>query len=149
MNLSQATRSCACGLFAAIILSGCAEKKQSSEMSFKDCIEIVPQKVRGLSVQGPRTESNVIKDMVPFNCKLNEWFATYASENSITKASVDLSITVDHIGEILTASIEKSTVDDPAFSKNLLKMAYSIEFSYWGEEKEGETIIRYPVRLSL
>mgnify|MGYP003564965954 CR=1 FL=1 len=125
-----------------IVPTRCSKKEDNQKA--RPCVQIIPEKVRGLKIKGDRSKKNVIGNMVGFVCHLKEIYKKRLTEKSNLKGGIVLRFTVEDIGEIGKWSIERNTIDDEKFISAIKQAIGLLEFNYYtGETRETE--IFYPI----
>ncbi len=121
----------------------CGKNKESAKP--EDCYEIFPKTVDGLKITGERSERNIIKHMVPFVCYLQELYQKRLQEKPDLKGILELRILVEFNGEVMSYSIERTSIEDPLFLKEVKHRLAFLSFDSYGQFN-SETEFIYPIR---
>ncbi|MBD3346876.1 MAG: AgmX/PglI C-terminal domain-containing protein [Chitinivibrionales bacterium] len=124
----------------------CKCSKQSEADDQKHCYDTIPNKVAGLKVEGERTKRNIIKNMVPYVCRIKEIYAEAQKGNPDLKGMIELRFVVEFQGEVTTIEIQRKTIEDEQFISEFMKVIRSLEFDYFGSHN-SETEVVYPIKL--
>ena len=122
------------------LLAACSseEKKQQP----KDCMENIPTSISGLKIKGIRSEKNVIKNLWPVVCRAQEMYREALKKHPELKGILELKLVVEFNGEIGPHSIERSTLKNRAFEKQILRLIQFMDFDPFGSQNsEAEILI--------
>lgn len=121
----------------------CGKKKEPAKP--QDCYKTFPKAVKGLKITGERSERNIIKHMVPFVCDLQELYQKRLQKKPDLKGTLELRILVEFNGEIMSYSIERTSIEDALFLKEVKHRLAFLSFDSYGPFN-SETEFIYPVR---
>jgi TonB family protein len=128
------------GAFGLMVTKGCQQSEETSTSSAEE----IPKKVRGLKVQGPRTEANVIANMAPVIRSMQNIYQEHLERNQSLSGKIKLRITVEWTGDVGLIEIADSSLSDPEFERAVLLPIQSFDFDGWSESDE-DTEILYPI----
>lgn len=129
-------------LLIAVGLIACGG--QNSDTQGKSAGPAIPKDVSGLEIKGPRTKANVLHNMAGAVHKMQEIYKEHLKRNPGLKGRIELKLTVEWNGEIMQIATGRSTLQDEAFEKALLRPLQFMDFDGWDASNE-ETEILYPV----
>ncbi|MDY6903738.1 MAG: hypothetical protein SWH61_03540 [Thermodesulfobacteriota bacterium] len=134
-------------LLAAVFVSGCTFLSLRPEFDPQACMETIPRRVPGLEIlSGPRTEKNIIRDMVPAVCNGRVLFRRMAAQNdALTPGTVVFRVLVEYTGEVYAADIHSSTIQSETFLQEVSDFIMDTDFIYWADINQAETVFLYPV----
>jgi hypothetical protein len=130
---------------AFVLLASCAANPQQSAFDPKTCFEKIPDSVKGLRiVSGPRTEKNIIRDMVPPICHGHALFRHMKSKGQDIKAgTVVFRVVVEYTGEVANAWIEETTIQSEVFLREVSDFIMDTDFVIWAGD-DRDTVFLYP-----
>ena len=114
--------------------------------NIKDCLASVPEDITGLKVlEGSRTETSIIRDMVPIVCRARKIFEGMRAEEGTFKAgSMTLRVSVEFNGEVIQVKIEESDITDRQFQNKIVNLVVVSDFAYQGRE-DTDSVFLYPI----
>jgi len=122
---------------------GCGKDKAPAKA--EDCLAQIPESVDGLRIEGERPEKNIIVNMVPFICGIQDLYQKRLAEKPELKGSLELKILVEFNGEIISYAIDRVTIDDTVLVKEIKHRLGFLDFDPYGRFNT-ETEFTYPVR---
>jgi hypothetical protein len=135
-----------CTLAIFFLLDACVLHTQRVSFDPKKCLENIPRRVKGLKiVSGPRTERNIIRDMVPAVCSGHALFKYMKTKGEeISPGYVVLHVAVEYTGEVAYVKIEETTIQSEKFLREIKDFVMETDFVLWGAD-DGDTVFLYPV----
>jgi hypothetical protein len=129
-----------------LLLAACALHTQRASFDPKKCLANIPRRVKGLKiVSGPRTEKNVIRDMVPALCSGYALFKDMETKGEeISPGSVVLRVIVEYTGEVAYVGIEETTMQSEKFLRRIKDFVMETDFVSWGAD-DRDTVFLYPL----
>jgi hypothetical protein len=129
-----------------LLLAACVPRTQRSSFDPKKCMEHMPRRVKGLTiVSGPRTERNIIREMVPAMCSGHALFKHMKTEGEeISPGYVVLRIIVEYTGEVASVEVEETTIQSEKFLCGIKDFVMETDFVLWAVDDE-DTVFLYPV----
>lgn len=123
----------------------CSPYIQRSSSDANNCFEIIPRHVKGLTVvSGPRSKQSIILDMVPVICNGHTLFEYMKSKGKkLTAGSVTFKVTVEYTGEVLSATIEDTTIQSEEFLCKVSNFIMDMDFVVWARD-DKDTVFFYP-----
>jgi hypothetical protein len=111
------------------------------------CLDIIPREVKGLQIlAGPRTEANIIRDMVPAICNGHALFRQMqAREPGLKAGTASFKVVVEYTGEVNAVSIEETTLTSRAFLQSFSDFIMDSDFTPWARSDEDSVFV-YPAR---
>jgi hypothetical protein len=118
---------------------------QRSSFNYTKCPENIPRRVKGLKIiSGPRSEKNIIRDMVSPICSGHALFKHMKSKGQeINPGYVVFRVVVEYTGEVAYAGIEETTIQSKTFLREVKDFIMDTDFIFWGED-DKDTIFLYP-----
>jgi TonB family protein len=110
--------------------------------------ETIPKDVPGLEIQGPRTKANVIANMEPAVRTMRKIYEKHRERNPALEGRIELKLSVDWNGEIMQIEVGRSTMNDPAFEKEVVRPLQFMDFDAWSTAEEDTDIV-YPVEFEI
>lgn len=137
-------------LLAAVAIAAfcaCSPVNHTADFDPRTCLDIIPRKVKGLRIlAGPRTEANIIRDMVPAVCNGQALFQKMqAREPGLTAGTVSFKVVVEYTGEVNAVSIEETTLNSRAFLQAVSDFIANSDFTPWARSDEDSVFV-YPAR---
>ncbi len=123
------------------IAVACSSDNTSGQADIRNDIK---EKIPGLEVSGTRSEKNVINNVWPVICRAQELYQERLKDNPGLNGMVKLKIFVEFNGEIGAYSIVRSTLDDPVFEGQLMRVISFMDFDFYGPHN-SETEILLPI----
>jgi hypothetical protein len=135
-----------CTTAIVFLLSSCGLHTKRASFDPKKCMENIPRQVKGLKiVSGPRTERNVIRDMVPAVCSGHALFKHMKTKGEeISSGYVVLHVVVEYTGEVAYVGIEETTIQSEKFLGGIKDFVMETNFVLWGGD-DRDTVFLYPV----
>ncbi|MDY6854382.1 MAG: hypothetical protein SWO11_06685 [Thermodesulfobacteriota bacterium] len=101
--------------------------------------------MKGLTVvSGPRSKQSIILDMVPVICNGHTLFEYMKSKGKkLTAGSVTFKVTVEYTGEVLSATIEDTTIQSEEFLCKVSNFIMDMDFVVWARD-DKDTVFFYP-----
>jgi hypothetical protein len=129
-----------------LLLAACVLHTQRASFDPKKCMETIPRRVKGLKiVSGPRTEKNVIRDMVSSVCSGHALFKHMKTKGEeINPGSIVLHVVVEYTGEVAYVGIEETTIQSETFLRKIKDFVMETDFVSWGAD-DRDTVFLYPV----
>lgn len=133
-------------MVVSLITSACVSPTRQSRFDPKTCMQSVPDHIDGLRiVQGPRTEKNIIRDMVPAVCNGQVLFRLMqAGDATLECGSVVFRVVVEYTGEVRSVTVHETTIASETFLKKVCEMVESSDFTPW-TRNDTDTLFFYPV----
>jgi hypothetical protein len=133
-----------------MLLISCSTTSKQPSFDPKTCLENIPKNVKGLKiVSGPRTEKNIIRDMVSPICSAYALFRHLKSkDHEINDGHVVFRVIVEYTGEVAYAGIEETTIQSEYFLREVRDFIMDTDFVLWGGD-DRDTIFLYPVKFNL
>ena len=125
----------------------CSPVNPAADFDPRTCLDIIPREVKGLQIlAGPRTEANIIRDMVPAICNGHALFhRIQAREPGLTAGTVSFKVVVEYTGEVNAVSIEETTLNSRVFLQAVSDLIANSDFTPWARSDE-DSVFLYPVR---
>jgi hypothetical protein len=135
-----------CTIAITFLLAACVLNTQRASFDPKRCLGNIPRRVKGLKiVSGPRTEKNVIRDMVPAICTGHALFKDMKTKGEeINPGYVVLHVIVEYTGEVAYVGIEETTIQSEKFLRRIKDFVMETDFVSWGAD-DRDTVFLYPV----
>lgn len=119
-------------VFAAtfLLLTSCLGQKIQTSFDPKTCLEIVPERVKGLQIiKGPRNEKSIIRDMVFPICNGHALFQRIQSEGGgINPGTVVFYVVVEYTGEVMSVSVKGNTIHSKYFTRRVSDFIMNTDF---------------------
>jgi hypothetical protein len=128
------------------LMAACSSIIQKPAFDPKRCIETIPARVKGLQIlSGPRSEKNIIRDMVPVVCNGHMLFKRMNTEgNQVNAGRVVFKVLVEYTGEVNRVKVEETTIKSDMFLKRLSNIIMDTDFTFWGKDS-NDTEFLYPI----
>lgn len=135
-----------CTVASIFLLTACVLHTQRASFDPKRCMKNIPHRVKGLKiVSGPRTERNIIRDMVPAVCSGHALFKDMKTEGEeINPGHVVLHVVVEYTGEVAYAGIQETTIQSEKFLRTIKNFVMETDFVFWGAD-DRDTVFLFPV----
>jgi hypothetical protein len=133
----------------ALCITACHDRSESAApFDFGDCLENIPEQVEGLKIiSGPRTQQNIIHDMVPAICGGHALFERMKeSGDAIEPGSVVFRVVVEYTGEVNRVTVEETTIQSEPFVRKVRDLVLNTDFVYWRGKDDDDSEFVYPVR---
>ena len=113
--------------------------------AMKDCLDFIPKNVKGLSIlEGSRSKASIIRDMVPVMCAGESLFRHMQKMGEpIKPGRATFQVTVEFNGEVVTATVEDTTIQSKSFLNKIRRSILERDFVAWNRE-ETDTRFVYP-----
>ena len=130
-----------------LLLTACAKGPSHNTFDPRTCLETVLSHVDGLRIlAGPRSEANIIRDMVPAICNGQVLFRKMQIVDGMLKPGmVVFRVVVEYTGEVKNVSVKETTIASAAFIAQVSAMIESTDFVFWARD-DTDTVFIYPVR---
>jgi hypothetical protein len=133
----------------ALAIASCGDSpgdRTSKPVSYKDCVDNVPDSVRGLKLfSGPRSEKSVVRDMRPAICSGYVLFERMrATGVEIEPGSVVFRVVVEYTGEVNQVTIEETTIQSEEFLRKLRELVLTTDFVMWRNDDDADSSFLYP-----
>jgi hypothetical protein len=133
---------------ASLLIAACdsPHSRSSEPISYKDCVDNVPDSVRGLKLlSGPRSEKSVVRDMTPAICSGHVLFERMRADGQgIEPGSVVLRVVVEYTGEVNQVTIEETTIQSDVFLSKLRSLVLNTDFVMWRDDHDADSEFLYP-----
>lgn len=115
--------------------------------SLQACLESVPKNVKGLKIiEGSRSKSSIINDMVPIVCRGRALFEQMQSKDSSnTMGSITFRVVVEYTGEVVTVRVQQTDIPSRPFVNQMIRLVGNSDFVNWPRE-DKDTVFVYPMR---
>ena len=135
-----------CTIAITFLLAACMLNTRRTSFDPKKCLEDIPRRVKGLKiVSGPRTEKNLIREMVPAICSGHLLFKDMKTKGEeISPGYVVLHVIVEYTGEVAYVGIEETTIQSETFLREIKNFVMERDFVSWGAD-DRDTVFLYPV----
>lgn len=130
-----------------IMLSFGCSSEGNGKVDPRNCREIIPKNLPGLEITGARPRGNVIRNLVPFICRVREQTAERRGSNPDLDGEILIRFTAEFQGEVTDNRIVETTVDDTLFMREFEHTMRFLEFDPWGDV-DDETNVVYRIRLT-
>lgn len=133
--------------FTIAAFCACSPGHHTVDFDPRTCLDIIPRKVDGLQIlAGPRTEANIIRDMVPAICNGHALFQQMqAREPGLNAGTVSFKVVVEYTGEVNAVSIEETTLNSRVFLQSVSDFINDSDFTPWVRSDEDSVFV-YPAR---
>lgn len=128
----------AAGIALVLVKLFVPERGQSSlepdpPFSFKTCMESVPSTVNGLKImEGSRSESSIIVDMVPITCRARALYERMRSVNDgLVPGHITIRVVVEYTGEVISVDVEQTDMTSRKFNNKIIEMIANSDFVSW------------------
>ena len=129
-----------------LLVSACAGSSPSKSFDHQTCLDSIPDKVSGLTIlEGPRTKSSLISDMVPAVCYSRVLVEKKKAngENNI-KGDVTFEIQVEYTGEVVRVEVVETTIQSQPFVRKVADFIMDTDFVGW-VQNDVDTVFIYPM----
>lgn len=120
--------------------------QKDQPFSMKTCLESIPRDVKGLEIiQGSRSKTSIIHEMVPIVCNAKALFKKLTAEGTaIESGSMTLRVIVEYTGEVISVRIQDSGITYRPFRNKIIDMIADSDFTPWQKE-DTDTEFLYPI----
>ena len=127
-----------------LLLTACAPDPPTFDP--RTCLDTIPSHVDGLRIlAGPRSEANIIRDMVPAICNGQVLFRKMQIEDGMLKPGTAVfRVVVEYTGEVKNVSVEETTIASAPFIARVSAMIENTDFTFWARD-DTDTVFIYPV----
>lgn len=126
-------------VFFIALLTACGSEDRSQQAA--GCLENVPGSISGLKVTGARSEKNVIQNVWPVICKARELYQDRLKTDPNLKGDLELKLAVEFNGEIGPYEVTRSTLNDPEFESQVIRLIQFMDFDPYGPHNSESEII--------
>ena len=129
--------------------TGCMKPVTQRPFDAGKCMEIIPDKVDGLTIlSGPRTKQSIIRDLVWPICNARVLYDNMKRENSkLGSGSAVFKVRVEYTGEVQEVFVDKTNLASEEFLSSVRKMIQSTDFVFWGQDTT-DTVFLYPIHFN-
>ncbi|MBD3239816.1 MAG: TonB family protein [Chitinivibrionales bacterium] len=126
------------------LLALCTPPQEAPDV---ECEDVIPERIAGLEVSGPRAERTVIVDLVPIICLVQDLHERHVRiDPSLAKGKLVARITVESTGEVAEVTIVESSFDNEAFLRKVTDVIKDSDFVFRGPSGQDTEIV-VPIEL--
>lgn len=129
-----------------LLSSACAGPSTSKPFDHQTCLDTIPDKVKGLTIlEGPRTKTSLIRDMVPAVCYSRVLAGKHKTDGkSPPKGEVSYRIQVEYTGEVMRVDVVETTIQSQQFVRRVADIIMDTDFIGWIRH-DIDTVFIYPL----